>query len=248
VSVTIIVPCFNEAENVPKLFAELGPVVDDLARSEAVDVLFVDDGSSDETAAMIEAPSGWSVPTRVVRHATNLGLGAAVRTGFRHASGERLVVTDADGTYDFEAIPGLLAALSGGTLIVSASPYHPAGGVEGVPRYRLVLSRGASALYRLLVSRRIHTYTSMFRAYRRDFARAVPFDSDGYLAMTEILVNAVRGGAQVAEYPCVLRVRRYGQSKARVAQIVRSHLWFALRIALAPRGGPVSARTAAAGG
>ena len=247
-ALTIIVPCFNEAESVPRLLDELGGVARGLSATEPVDLLFVDDGSTDETARLLEAHGGWPVPTRVVRHGRNLGLGAAIRTGFAAATGDRLVVTDADGTYDFGSIPRLLGMLRDGISIVTASPYHPGGGVEGVPAYRLVLSRGASSIYRLLVDRRIHTYTAMYRAYRADLARTVPFDSDGYLAMAEILVNGLRGGARVAEFPCVLRVRRYGQSKARVAQIVRAHLRFAWRVLSTPRPRAVSTRTAGGSG
>src|SRR5205809_175854 len=75
--------------------------------------------------------------------------------------------------------------------IVTASPYHPDGGVDGVAAYRLVLSRGSSLIYRLLVGSDLHTYTALFRAYRRDVVRSVEFRADGFLAVAEILVNAI---------------------------------------------------------
>lgn len=238
-SVTIVVPCYNEAENVPRLAVELGAVAAGLP--EPADLLFVDDGSRDATADLLEAQS-WPVPARVIRHGRNIGLGAAIRTGFANAGADRVVVTDADASYDFTSIPVLLALLTDGVDVVSASPYHPSGGVEGVPPYRLVLSRGASTLYRVLVSPRIFTWTGMYRVYRAELIRRVPFDSDGFLSQAEILINAVRMGARVVEYPTVLRVRRYGQSKARLAQIVRAHLRFAVGLILHRRG-PVSRRT-----
>jgi dolichol-phosphate mannosyltransferase len=244
VSTTIIVPCKDEADNVPRLVAELGGVAGALAADDAVDILFVDDGSADDTAERIQAHTGWPVPVRVVRHPRNLGLGAAVRTGFAHAGGNRVVTTDADGTFDFRTIPELLGLLRDDVSVVVASPYHPSGGVAGVPAYRLVLSRGASALYRILVDRRVHTYTSIFRAYRGDLVHTVPFDSDGYPSQAEILVNVIRAGAKVAEYPCTLHVRRFGQSKARVAQIILAHVRLLWRIVRTPRTHPVSTRRA----
>ena len=63
--------------------------------------------------------------------------------------------------------PRLLEILERGADVVTASPYHPDGGVANVPAYRLILSRGASFLYRVALRRDVHTYTSIFRAYRR---------------------------------------------------------------------------------
>ncbi|MER3513510.1 MAG: glycosyltransferase family 2 protein, partial [Chloroflexota bacterium] len=66
------------------------------------------------------------------------------------ARGQVIVTTDSDGTYDFASIPRLLAALEPGIDVVTASPYHPQGGVGVLPAYRLALSRGCSMIYRLL--------------------------------------------------------------------------------------------------
>lgn len=181
---------------------------------------------------------------RVVRHPVNRGLGAALRTGFAHARGEIVLTADSDGTYRFEEIPALLACLTPGVDLVTASPYHPQGGVENVPPYRIFLSRGSSLIYRLLLDRRLHTYTCLFRAYRREVTRRVPFKSDGYLAGTEILVNSLFMGYTVAEYPSTLHARQTGVSKAKTLRIMRAHLrfqWSVLlrRLKLAPLPRPL---------
>jgi dolichol-phosphate mannosyltransferase len=110
--------------------------------------------------------------------------------------------------------------------IVTASPYHPEGAVDGVPAYRLILSQGASLIYRGLLDASIYCYTAMFRAYRRPVLQSVHFQAPGYLAMAEILAEALLQGYTVAEFPTVLRVRQYGQSKAKIARIIRDHLRF----------------------
>jgi dolichol-phosphate mannosyltransferase len=166
------------------------------------------------------------------KHRTNRGLGAAIRTGFAAAHGAVIVTTDCDGTYRFLEIPSLLARLQPGIDIVTASPYHPAGRVAGVPAYRLLLSRGASAIYRLLLGSQVHTYTALFRAYRRQVVEQVPFKSDGFLAGTELLVNAMLMGYQVAEYPAVLHTRTYGVSKAKLVRTILAHLRFQAGIAM----------------
>src|SRR5262249_44074581 len=153
-------------------------------------------GSTDKTwELMNELAAGKLLSSRQVRlqrHEINRGLGAALRTGFAAARGRIIITTDSDATYRFSEIPALLTRLSPDIDIVTASPYHPEGSVEGVPGYRLLLSRGSSLAYRLLVGGHLHTYTALFRAYRSEVVRTVTFDSDGFLAVAELLVNAMR--------------------------------------------------------
>jgi dolichol-phosphate mannosyltransferase len=227
---SIIVPCYNEAENVDKIRSELLPVALELTHTRSLEIIFVDDGSTDDTWQMLNHTFGsireLPLEIRFERHEVNRGLGAALRTGFDAAGGQVVVTTDSDGTYEFSEIPKLLSCLTSDTDIVTASPYHPAGDVVGVPGYRLVLSRGSSAIYRFLADRRIHTYTSLFRAYRCQVVKDVSFDSDGYLAGTELMVKAMLTGYRVTEYPAVLHSRVFGASKAKLARTVLAHLRF----------------------
>ncbi len=168
-ALTIIIPCYNEAESVESLHAGLIPVVAELAAQRGrVQVVFVDDGSRDGTYAALRSSFEGSAPAGVAfhyaQHTVNRGLGAALRTGFAAAQGDIVVTTDSDNTYRLDEIPALLAYMTPDVDIVTASPYHPDGGVENVPGYRLVLSQGSSAMYRVLVDRHLHTYTALFRA------------------------------------------------------------------------------------
>ena len=233
---SIILPCYNEAGNVPKLQREFLPVVLDLAETRSVEVIFVDDGSSDGTGeALLDAfgqNDNGQISYRFERHPTNLGLGAALRTGFAATQGEVIVTTDSDGTYEFSELPNLLAYLGPGVDMVTASPYHPDGDVVGVPAYRLILSRGSSTIYRFLVDWRIHTYTCLFRAYRRQVIEDVPFQSNGFLAGTELMVKGMLMGYKAAEYPAVLHTRAWGTSKAKIMRTILAHLGFQWRVLL----------------
>jgi dolichol-phosphate mannosyltransferase len=231
---SIVIPCYNEAVNVPKIQAEFLPVATELAKTRSLEVVFVDDGSTDGTWQALVDTFGNDphVAVKFEKHQVNRGLGAAIRTGFAAACGEVIVTTDSDGTYSFSKVPELLSSLTPDIDIVTASPYHPAGGVEGVPAYRLVLSRGSSAIYRLLVSWRVHTYTCLFRAYRRQVVEHITFESDGFLAGTELLVKAMLTGYRVAEYPAVLYRRVFGTSKAKLMRTILAHLRFQGRILL----------------
>ena len=236
---SIIVPCYNEVDNVAKLHAELLPVVEDLVlhgwksapeKVHSAELVFVDDGSQDGTLSKLKEHFGSSTKTGVtfkyIKHEKNKGLGAAVRTGFLNADGDILVTVDSDGTYKFSEIPNLLSFLTPEIDIVTASPYHPDGDVIGVPKYRLLLSRGSSLIYRILINWHIHTYTCLFRAYRSEVVKRIHFNSDGFLGGTEMLVNAFLRGYHVAEFPAVLHKRMYGVSKAKIAQTIISHLNF----------------------
>ncbi len=235
-AVSLVVPCYNEVESLPRFVREIDQVLAEVTRRHGpVELVLVDDGSRDGTGAALHAAFGKRLDACIVTHPKNLGLGAALHTGFAAARGEIIVTTDVDGTYDFSEIPGLLEAMTPEVDLVTASPYHPAGGVAGVPVYRLVLSRGASLVYRALLDWNIYTYTSMFRAYRRKVIKEVRFSSPGYLSMAEILSEALLLGFVVGEYPAVLRVRQYGQSKARVAGILRDHLRFQAGLLLRTR-------------
>ncbi len=231
---SIIIPCYNEADSLPLLKQQIVPVLERLSRQYSIELIFVDDGSTDATWDLLQEIFGGqlSFPASVVleRHPFNKGLGAALRTGFSLAQGEIAITTDSDGTYRFDEIPSLLECLTPDVDLVTGSPYHPGGKVVGVPAYRLILSRGSSLIYRALVNWEIHTYTSLFRAYRRRIYKHVPFTSDGFLAGTELLVNSILLGYRVREYPAVLTSRVTGVSKAKVIRTILAHLRYQVQI------------------
>ena len=240
---SIVVPCFNEVDNIEKLKTEFFPVAEELiGRSVdgrlvgSVEVVFVDDGSRDGTYdALREAFGSFSheaISVSFEKHAVNRGLGAAIRTGFSVVSGDMIVTTDSDGTYHFSTIPSLLEYLNGKVAFVTASPYHPKGAVVGVPGYRIFLSRGASLLYRILLNWKIHTYTALYRAYRREVIDTIPFAADDFLGGTELMVKAMLKGYQVDEFPAALHPRMFGVSKARLLKTIGSHLNFQARLVL----------------
>jgi dolichol-phosphate mannosyltransferase len=242
--ISIVVPCYNEVDNIQKLQIEFFPVLEKIVgsqlpegiRVEHVEVIFVDDGSRDNTWDVLRSTFGsmQGKPISVVfeKHEVNRGLGAALRTGFRAATGDIILTTDSDGTYHFSTIPALLSCLTRGVDIVTASPYHPKGEVVGVPGYRIFLSRGSSLLYRLLVNWRIHTYTALFRAYRREVVDCITFAADDYLGATELMVKSMLKGYRVDEYPAALHRRMFGVSKAKLLRTINSHLTFQLRVLL----------------
>lgn len=226
-TLSLVFPCYNEREGISHLLQALRELRDRLRPAYTLELIFVDDGSTDGTAERLEAEAAAGpFAARVIRHGRNRGLGAAIRTGFAHARGELIATTDSDCTYDPRELVPMLELLQQGADVVVGSAYHPQGGVRNVPAYRLALSRGCSALYRLVLGARLYTYTGLMRLYRAEVVRSVQFRSDDFLAVAEMLVRALMMGYRVVEHPMMLTVRRYGTSKAVILRITRDHLEF----------------------
>ena len=241
---SFVVPCYNERDGIPKLLRALDETRQALGPEYDWEFVLVDDGSTDGTAEVLKAATLAGAQMRVVRHPRNRGLGAALRTGFAHASGELVATADSDCTYDPRELVEMLKLLAPGIDVVVASPYHPNGGVQNVPAYRLILSRNLSRLYGWVTGADLYTYTSLFRLYRSQVIRTVQFESDGFLSMAQIVVGALVAGYRVVEYPTQLTVREYGDSKAMIARLVCDHLRFIYR--LLRQGARVPATTRAA--
>lgn len=220
-SVSIIIPCFNESEGIPSLKKKLLPVLVQLRSFRSVELVFVDDGSTDDTFSQLQE---FAQQAQIVRHQKNRGLSAAIFTGFKHSTGEIVCTADSDCTYAPIQIIALLDLMRGDVDIVTASPYHPKGRVKNVPEWRLFLSKSLSLLYRTILPQKLYTYTSMFRAYRREVLETVQITHPGFLGLVEVLVEAILSGYRVVEYPAELSNRMFGQSKLRVARVILNHL------------------------
>ncbi len=234
-TLSVVVPCYNEEEGLPQLFSQLRQLRRKLGANYGLDVVFVDDGSVDRTFEVLcgfreDFAKLRGVSVTVCRHSVNRNLGGALKTGLARVKGSLVVTVDADCTYSLLDIPRMLALLDNGTDMVIASPYHPDGESDIRPAYRLFLSRAVSRIYALLTGSRIHTFTAIFRVYRREVVDVVRPRSDGFLAVTEMLVFALRRGFRVRELPATLAVRKYGRSKMKLLSTIAAHFMFMLRL------------------
>ena len=224
-SVCIIIPMCNELEALPLLRTELAQLDAQLSLHYDTQYILVDDGSSDGSSPLLPSVAPEGRPTRVLTHPVNSGVGAAFRTAFRQARAHIVCTIDADCTYGLHGLPPMITQVDRGfTDIVVASPYHPDGGVEGVPAARLFLSRQCSRLYRLFGPIKLHTYTSIFRVYRGSFVREAEFSSNGFESAVELLFCADRLGYHISEMPMTLHRRQAGASKMALLRTVRRHL------------------------
>lgn len=219
--VTIVVPCYNEQAGVPALVERLARVIEGPGRGW--EVMFVDDGSADRTFARLLASVQSQSWARVLRHQTNLGLGAALRTAFAYVESPIVCTIDSDCTYAPERLPELVALVEAGADIATASAWHPGSEVAKGNPVRIALSRSVSGIYKILIGQDVHTFTCLFRAYRREVVEKVPFRSNGFAAVAELMLRSILLGYDVRELPMQLEERRFGESKLKVGDAIFAH-------------------------
>ncbi len=230
--IRFVIPAYNERENIPNLLADLGPVARDLGAR----IIFVDDGSTDGTAAAIEE-HGRGLPLAIVRHPANRGLGEAINSGLRAALGEShdddaIVTLEADNTSDLTDLPRMLERFRAGDEVVLASVYAPGGRILGVAPWRLAASKSVSNVFRYVGGlHEIHTLSSLYRIYRAGTLRRAA-ETYGYLlvrepgfaANVELLLKLYNAGAKVSEVPTVNDwSRRLGASKMNLRPTVLAY-------------------------
>jgi len=225
---SIVIPMFNEAENVE---TTLGRVEKALASFKgSYEIVAVNDGSLDNTLEILKGVAERNEKVRVTSYPKNIGRGMALRTGFRESKGEIVVSIDADLSYDPHYIMDFVKTLRAEQDIdfVLASPYMPGGGVENVPFLRLSISKLGNRVLRFAMPNRIYTSTGMFRAYRRRVLDSLELESDGKEIHLEILSKAIALGFRAKEIPAILRGRRKGTSKFKLRKTAISHLVFSV--------------------
>lgn len=199
-AVSVIVPAYNEAsrlvENLETLEAHLE------SAPFSYEIVIVDDGSKDNTGDQARHFASTRDTVKVAEHVSNFGLGQAMKTGFRAATGEILVTIDADMSYHPEHIDRMVATQeTTGAAVVVASPYMEGGSVTGVPRMRARLSRWANRILRRLSLHHISTVTGMVRAYDGEFIKGLSLKSMDNQINAEIIYKATLLRRGVVEIP-----------------------------------------------
>ncbi len=225
---SIVIPMYNEAENVR---TTLNRVEEAMAPFQGTyEVIAVNDGSHDQTLEILKEVAEQNEKLRIVSYSKNMGRGMALRRGFKESKGEIVVSIDADLSYDPKYILDFIELLRKETdiNIVLASPYMPGGGVQGVPLIRLWISKLGNKILRFAMPNRIYTSTGIFRAYRKGVLDSLELESDGKEIHLEILSKAMALGYRVKEVPAVLRGRKKGESKFKFRKTAISHLVFSV--------------------
>jgi dolichol-phosphate mannosyltransferase len=222
--VWVILPTYNEAENLESLVQAVCERLPDSRR-----ILIVDDSSPDGTGEIADRLAEALDDVAVLHRRAKEGIGPAYIAGFREAlaGGAELVIQmDADFSHDPAYLPQLLRAAEESDLVIG-SRYVPGGGVTDWGPVRRFISRGGSAYARIILGIDVRDLTGGFKCLRREVLEGIELDSidsRGYAFQVEVTYRAVRAGFQLLEIPIVFRDRREGSSKMSRA-IVAEAIW-----------------------
>ncbi len=201
--VSVVIPAMNEAENLPHVLPRIPAWVHE--------VLLVDGHSIDDTIAVARH----LLPTVRIVTQEGRGKGAALRSGFAAATGDIIVMLDADGSTDPAEIPAFVGALLCGADFVKGSRFLQGGGTADMPHHRRLGNAAFVQTVRLLFGGR---YSDLCYGYNAFWARVLPLlqlDGDGFEIETMMNVRALRAGLKVAEVPSFEAARVYGEGRLR---------------------------------
>ncbi len=207
---SLVIPAFNESAVIATAVAEALAAL--TGRFRPWEILVVDDGSSDGTADLVPDVPG----VRLIRHTTNRGYGAALRTGFEAARYDCVAFTDADCQFDLSDLEQLAplterAAVAVGYRVDRKDPWR-----------RRFLSWGYNRLARTLLCTGVRDVDCALKVFRRDALAELLPESRGFFINTEMLARANRLGFPVVERPVTHRPRLGGESKVSLKEVPRT--------------------------
>lgn len=224
----VIVPTYNEADNVGELIPRI------LEQDPGLQVLVVDDNSTDGTGQIVEELRTKEPRLHILHRPTKMGLGTAYVAGFRHAlehGYDYVFEMDADFSHDPDSLPAFLEAIQDADLVVG-SRYLNGVTVVNWPLSRLILSYSANLYTRLITWMPIKDATGGFKCFRRTTLERVDLSSvhsDGYGFQIEMNFKVWRQGLRVKEIPILFVDRRVGISKMN-RKIVWEAMWLVWKL------------------
>jgi len=228
--VLVIIPTYNEAENIERLTGELlGLFPDDLH------LLVIDDSSPDGTAALVQKWVEKSARVHLISRPRKSGLGTAYLKGFRYGllhGYEFIVEMDADYSHDPAALPDLLDRCREADLVIGSRYMNNTVNVINWPLSRLILSKAASLYTRIITGMPVSDPTSGYKCFNRKALQRINLDavrSQGYSFQIEMNYRAWKAGLGIVEVPIVFTDRTVGQSKMSRQNILEA-IWVVWRL------------------
>jgi glycosyltransferase involved in cell wall biosynthesis len=225
-SISVVLPAYNEEENVGQAVRSVLEVMDTITPS--YEVIVVDDGSRDRTSEVVKELVQSYPKVRLIRHEVNQGYGGALTSGFRAATGELIFFTSSDNQYDVAEIRKLLPLIETADLVIGYRAKRRD------PFIRRLFAWGWNMLVNLLFGYVSRDIDCAFKLFKREILSQVPITSKGAMIDTELLVGAKRRGFGIVEVPVSHFPRLAGeQTGANIRVILRAFrdlLRFRLRL------------------
>ncbi len=208
----VIIPTYNEAENISQIIEEV------LSQHDSIEILVVDDNSPDNTAHIVQGMQKDNAKIHILKRKGKLGLGSAYVEGFRYALIQKfdyIFEMDADFSHDPKMIPEMLKEIQNNDLIIG-SRYISGMNIVNWPLRRLILSFMASMYVRIITGMPVKDPTGGFKCFRRKVLESINLDkilSDGYSFQIEMNYRTWIKKFRIKEIPIIFTDRRSGQSK-----------------------------------
>lgn len=223
---TVLMPAYNEAENIRRIPSELVPYLRELGMD--YEILVVDDGSRDDTANVAEL---LNIPElRVIRQIPNQGVGVAIRRGIKEATGDLLVMLDTDLTFHPKYIKVLFDRFKQGDVDFVVGSPRLAGFGKDIVWYRRLITYVANFFYPLLFGRKMTSITPIFRLYKTRQLQELNLEANTFESTVEIIFKLIMNGRVSVEVPTPLTVRICGVSKLNYWKEMGKHLKLMIKI------------------
>jgi glycosyltransferase involved in cell wall biosynthesis len=232
VLVSVVVPAYNEQATAEKLVRRVREVP---LRTE---IVVVDDGSTDGTREILTRLEAEGLVDRLVLHERNQGKGAALRTGFAHASGHVVVVQDADLEYDPRQLPALLAPILEGHADAVYGSRFLGGPHRVLLFWHSVGNRFLTLLSNMLTDLNLTDMETCYKMVRTDLLRSLPLSASRFGIEPEITARLAQSGARIYELPISYHGRSYAEGKKIGWRDGVSAIWAILRFNLLPPRAP----------
>ena len=233
-SLSIFFPAYNEEGAIERTVRDALATARDVA--DDYEVIVVDDGSADRTAEIVETVAAEDPHVRLVRHGTNRGYGAALRSGFASATKELVFFSDADGQFHLDELPATLAQarqtpVVAGFRIKRSDAWH-----------RLFIARTYRLIIFLVFGLRVRDIDCAWKLFRREALEGLELESNGAFISSELLIKLRRRGVPIREVGVHHYPRTTGVSKGATPIVILRTIRDIMRLRLGLRLGPPAAQ------
>jgi glycosyltransferase involved in cell wall biosynthesis len=223
-SLSVFFPAYNEQDIIAKTVENATRAVSRFV--DDYEVIVVDDGSSDKTAAVVEDLARRDPHVRLVRHDVNRGYGAALRTGLASAQKDLVFFSDADGQFDLQELPGLFGMLKRAPIVLGYRIRR------SDPMYRLFIAKVYNIVVRLVFGLRVRDIDCAFKLFRRDVVTGVELESNGAFISSELLIKLKRRDVPMVERGVHHYPRTTGVSKGATPKVILKTIRDVIRLRL----------------
>ena len=226
--ISVVIPAHNEKGNLRELIEQL--VVSPIPEESKIEIVLVDDNSSDGTGTIVDSLENEYEFIRVIHRKGKPGFGLALREGFKAATGDIIIPFMADFSDDFNDIPKLLQKISEGYDVAFGSRFINGGQIEDYPFLKLLCNRAFNIFVRTIFKFEIRDVTNAFKAYKKEVLQQINIESTGFEICAEIPIKAYINSYKMVEVPTTWSGRKRGIAKFSYGKMGWPYLSLAIRL------------------